>query len=860
MVATGGGVVARTRRAGGEAGLLMAIFFASGFAALVYQVLWVRELGLLFGSTAEAVAMAIAIFFAGIASGGWYWGRRAARVRNALVGFAGLELAVAATALGHFLLIDVYHAIYPAIYQLIGHDRALETVAKAAVAAVILLPPSFLMGGTLPMMGQYLVRRREELGTTGSALYAINTFGGAAGALAAGFVLPMALGLTGAYLLAVATDMLVGLAAFLLALRRGATPAAVAQEGGFPAAPAMATTGPAMPRRLVWIVAFASGFVTLGIEVIWTRLFSQVLQNSAYTYSLVLTTFLAALALGAWTANALARTAVAPARMVSLLLASSAVVAAASPWLFHGLTDGLGYVGARHGWWGYVAAVAALALPVMLVPAIILGAVLPYLLRALAQESDAPGELIGRLVAANTAGAILGSIAAAFLLLPVFGATASLTVLAAVYAVLSGVSASTFLRRARLVPPAAGAAIAVAALALMPDGPAQVRLDPARGERLIELREGTAAHVAVVQRERGRVLRVNNYYTLGGTATLDPERNQAIIPMLTHPEPRSVFFLGMGTGLTAGASLYFPVERVTVCEIVPDVIELARLHFEPWVNGLFDDPRVRMHAEDGRNCLRRSPDRYDVIVSDLFTPWKAGTGNLYTVEHFRTVHDRLEAGGVFAQWIPLYQVSERELGIIARTMQEVFSEVVVWRGDLYAERSIVALVGRRGDSPLDPPTLVANARAMTGMSDIPEAFLLELVLRFYAGNLSASGLFEESPVNTDNHPIIEYLAPRTHRAVIAGEARWVTGPARDAFYRALLAAAPPEDDPYLVRLTPVQRDYVRAGLRQSQFARLNRREREAADRHRSAVLRKSPLIGVRPLSPAGRLVAARQTE
>ena len=158
--------------------LLYVLFFVSGAAALVYQVLWVRELGLLFGSTAEAAALTIAIFFAGIASGGWFWGRRASRVRSSLRGFGLLEIGVAVTALGHFLVADVYFALYPTLYALVGAAPFLETLLKAGVAATILLPSAFLMGGTLPLMGQHVIRAGARLGTGGSALYAVNTLGG----------------------------------------------------------------------------------------------------------------------------------------------------------------------------------------------------------------------------------------------------------------------------------------------------------------------------------------------------------------------------------------------------------------------------------------------------------------------------------------------------------------------------------------------------------------------------------------------------------------------------------------------------------------------------------------------------------
>jgi spermidine synthase len=326
---------------------LVALFFFSGFAALVYQVLWVRELGLLFGSTAQAAALTIAIFFTGVAWGGWFWGRRAPRSSSSLAWFGLLEVGVAVTALGYSLLVDTYVALYPAIFALAGDSTVLDTLAKAVVASVVLLPPAFLMGGTLPLMAQHLIRDPARLGTTGSTLYGVNTLGSTSGALAAGFVLPLALGFRGAYLLAVGIDLAVGLGALAIARVRGS------EDGGDPPprrpgpAPAPDSRGMAtIPTGVIWAAAFVSGFATLGVEVVWTRLFSQVLQNSAYTYALVLATFLLALSLGAALANALNRLrAIAPEIVLGALLVGSSLVIAASPWLFTARTGGLALLG-----------------------------------------------------------------------------------------------------------------------------------------------------------------------------------------------------------------------------------------------------------------------------------------------------------------------------------------------------------------------------------------------------------------------------------------------------------------------------------------------------------------------------------
>jgi len=813
---------------------LGALFTLSGAAALIYQVLWVRELGLLFGSTAQAAALTIAIFFTGIALGGWLFGRVAGRMQRPLRAFGLVEIGVAATALGHFLVSDTYFTLYPALYAAVGGVPALETALKAGVAATILLPSAILMGGTLPLMGQHVIRAKDSLGRMGSALYAINTAGGALGALAAGFFLPVWLGFSGAYLLAVGFDLFVGLTAILIA--RGALPL-VANER-----PARAP----IPARL-WIIAFASGFATLAVEVIWTRAFAQVLQNSVYTYALVLTVFLVALSLGAALANALTRLSLRPEAILTGLLLASCAVIAATPHVFHHLTGGLGYLGGRADFAGYVWEVGRVALLTMLIPGTILGAVLPYLLR-LMEGGGAPGAVLGRLIAVNTTGAIFGALAGGFVLLPLVGAWKGLWLMGAVYAVLvlalwrpSGGWPARITRLAAL----GGAVI----LLVGQPGLQATRLNA--GETLLAFREGPSAHVAAVQRNDARFIRVNNFYTLGGSGALVPERNQTMIPLLTHPAPREIFFLGLGTGISAGAGLYANPDRVTVCELLPDVIGFARDWFEPYVNGLFTDARVTIHAEDGRQCLARSPATYDMIIADLFTPWRAGVGNVYTVEHYRLAASRLKPGGAYVQWMPLYQVSHREFEIIANTLAQVFPEVTLWRGDLYAERSILALVGRNDPAPLDPATLAMQWRAMTG-SDAADDVLVDRAVKFYAGNV-ASGLFADAPVNTDDWPLIEYLAPRTHRAVIAGRANWLTGPARDQLYSDLLTALPPEDDPHLALLTDAQRGLVGAGAIYAEWRGLRGRDDPRAGARWRDFIALTPPHARYPDSPAGQV-------
>jgi spermidine synthase len=416
-------------------------------------------------------------------------------------------------------------------------------------------------------------------------------------------------------------------------------------------------------------------------------------------------------------------------------------------------------------------------------------------------------------MALNTVGAVLGSTATGFLLLSAFGmwGTARLLGLAYLLLGLLAVQGSTRLSTALRALPVAGILLLFTVLdaTRLPI----IRLRADRNERLVHLWESHNGVVAVIDRNGSLSIKVNNHYRLGGVAAAETEQNQTLIPLMSHPDPEDVFFLGMGTGISAGAAMRQPTKRVVVCELIPEVIEAGRLYFNPFAQGLFTDPRTTLFARDGRNHLAGSGDRYDAIIADLFVPWRAGVGSLYSVEHFETVKSRLKPGGIFVQWLPLYQVSETEFFTIARTMLRVFPQVLLWRGEFRATRPLVAFIGSADRRVLDPEVIVDRGRYVSRVPTLPAEATLAVTLPFYIGNLSeAPEIVPPGPINTDDYPVIEYAAPRTNRREKEGAAQWFHSLPLARFHEALWARTPPESDPYLARLSPREIDYVRAGL------------------------------------------------
>jgi spermidine synthase len=784
-----------------------ALLFLSGFAALVYQVLWMRELAIVFGNSAQAAAVDLAVFFGGLALGAALFTRFASRLSNPLRTYGMLELGIAASALLFFALLDAYTYIYAPLYQRFAATPALLVLVKGVLAAGALGPPTVLMGATLPAMVQYDSRHPAWL-------YGMNTAGGTLGAFAAGFYLPPTLGFRWSYALAVALNVLAGICALAWSRRDLTTtapggPEAPRESKGekSPRLRASVSRGSdrhALATGVVTVLAFASGALTIGLEIAWLRMFAQVLDNSVYAFSAITVVALVAFALASIAVDRMARPTT-PATWIAYVLVASAAATALQPVLFVAFTGNLAPV-QSDGWLDYLARIFGMGLVFVGMPGFIVGLLFPWLLRSVRASAHA-GATAGRLIAVNTAGAITGSLMTAFALLPSVGLWLTFAAVALIYGALAiWVASVQHARRGPVIAMAAAAAGLAFTAATLP----RVRLDAARDERVLDVWEGSHGTVAVIEGTGGRVLRMNNSYALGGTVDrIERERIQTLIPLLLHPSPSRTFFLGLGTGITAGEAVRHPVDRVVVCELVAEVVHASREYFAEWTRGLADDRRVNIVTEDGRQYLAATRESFDVIVSDLFVPWHAGTGTLYTREHFETVRSRLARGGVFAQWLPMFQLGRRDFEVIARTFVDVFPNVVLWRGDFYANRPILALIAVPEAATLDTALVLRRARHLVPSASAEE--ILSGVLPFYVGNVGAArGVLGQGEINTDEHPVIEYLSPRMQWSS-GGESPWFVSMPLVRFFERLQRAAPVASDRYLANLSPAQRGYVEAG-------------------------------------------------
>jgi spermidine synthase len=785
---------------------LALLFALSGVAALVVETTWLRWFRLLFGATAPAASATLVAFFAGHALGAALAARRAPGWRRPLAVYGALELLAALGALGVPLLLRAGGAATDGVYATLSERPALLGAWRFALALGATLPAAAALGATLPAIGAAAMRRAGALGTRGSALYAWNTLGAAFGTGLGAFVLPDALGVHTTYAAAVALQL--AIAGVALAWGRGQE-----QRSDSPPVPTPAPgPGPRHPGLLT--LAAVSGFGALAAQVLLVQAFAQVLNQSVYAFGAVLMVVLLALAAGAAGAAALGRRGRRPSP--GWALAAASVCALILPAWLHALTDGLRFLGTALPWPGYLAKalglVALVAGPLLLCLAVVLPATFAAAGHAEAEaDSGRAGALLGRLLAANTAGAIAGALAAPFLLLPAFGPWGAFGALAVLLALGAALAPAASGRERGLRAGVVGAACA--ASLLVPGSPWQlspVRLE--RGERLVEARSTPAGLVAVVERSDGRIIRIDNHYVLGGTSERVHEERQGHLPLLLHGAPESVAFVGTATGISAGAATGHPLREIALVEIVPAVSDAARRHFADANRGVYADPRSRAVLDDARNYLARTPDRFDVLVADLFVPWRSGTGALYTREHFRAVRERLLEDGLFCQWLPLYQLSQREFESVTASFLDVFPTAALFRGDFYGAFPIVALVGFAG-SPASAQA-VSEAAARLGRAGETDRWVTDPVgvWALYVGPLSTlAGEAATWPRQTDARPRVEFWAARGHAGGGHGVSQPFVGLAWARFARSLQLAGERAGRPLYPDLSAEARSAVAAG-------------------------------------------------
>lgn len=754
--------------------LLRGLFFASGAAALAYEVVWFQMLRLVVGASVVSLGVLLASFMGGMCLGSLLLPRVIPTRFHPLRVFAALELGIAACAVAMPVVLPWLTETYVARAEASGSSVLL----RAAVACICLLPPTLLMGATLPAISRWVESTRDGFANLGT-FYSANLFGAVAGTLATGFWLLPVHDLFVATGVAVTLNVLgAGLATWLAARRKHV--------------PALPNAGGHVTARrrtpVVYLVLALSGFTALATEVIWTRHLSLLLGASTYTFSLILATFLIGLGIGSGVGAWLTRHLRHPGWMLGVAQLGIGIAIAFSAF-------GIAYVlpelqphrvfvtrvrelaPVRYAW--DLARCTVLLLP----GPFLWGMSFPLGLAVLAGRSGDAGRLVGGLYAANTVGAILGASLTSLFGISHLGTHTSQQVLVGVSAasalvlliawILDRHANRTVVRGLLGLGCAATiGAVVVLAIRRVPEPPQgllaygrNVESWSTRGTFLYT-KEGRSATVAVSDEGGG----VRNFHVSGkvvaSTIPIDMRLQRMLghLPSLMHGHPKSVLVVGCGAGVTAGSFVPYPcIERIVVCEIEPLVPEAAKSYFGSWNHHVFEDPRTVVIEDDARHWLATTNERFDIITSDPIHPWVAGAAALYSEEYYAICKRKLNPGGLVTQWVPLYETNLDSVKSQIGTFLRAFPDGSIWNSDPEDVGYDIVMLGRPdGMVPWDLDLIEERfalwPHVRESLAEVELEHPFDLAVTYAGQGEDLAPWLEGAEINRDRSLKLQYLA------------------------------------------------------------------------------------------------------
>ena len=684
------------------------LFFLSGATGLVYELLWVRVLYQSFGSTLQSVTTVVAAYMGGLGLGAWTFGRRADHDPRPGALYGRLEVAIGAFGAVSPLALALVHRLYIGLASGLQLSGAASVALRFGLAALVLLVPTTLMGGTLPVLTRaFTGTDRNELQRSLGLLYGLNTLGAVVGTALAGLFLIEHVGIRASLWATAAVNIGLGAAALLLAKPLPIQPPAVPE--GQP------STTAGLIRSVALVLLAATAFASLLDEIAWTRVLVMIVGGSTYAFTLVLLVFLLGIGIGS---RIVARGRLAPAPTAAYAALAQAVTAAGSSLLFVVFAALPRFIIAIFQMptldaTGRLLAMGAVVGGVVLIPAIGMGMTFPLLTELIVPPppGSSHGANVGRAYALNTLGSIAGAVLTGFVLVVILGTDVTLRVgvginvvaaLALAWLAARGVpegSPEHAALRLRVLTAGGLATLAFVTAVAVPRwstrlidlGPSIYARGPMdahmvseflehRGSRQLMYAEGWNATVSVWEGITGRTLKVNGKADASDYGDMDTQVMLGVAPVVAHPDTRSAFVIGYGSGVTARVLSDVPgMSRVRVAEIEPAVLDAGR-YFSHVNDNAPARPNVSIVVDDARSALQLDTSRYDVIVSEPSNPWLAGVATLYTSEFFQVARSRLADGGVFCQWVQLYQLPLPVITGIVRNVRAVFPHVHVWFG------------------------------------------------------------------------------------------------------------------------------------------------------------------------------------
>ncbi len=738
------------------------LFFLSGAIGLGYEIVWIKILSLHFGNSAWSISAVVAAFMAGLGLGSWRAGSFGPRLKNPFRTYAQLEIGIAVFGLLSIPIFQNTDRLIGPFHSLFENHFYLFVLLRLLFAFLILIVPTFLMGASLPVLVSAL-SKKGSLDNVVGFLYGINTVGAAAGALLVGFFLLPHGGIAHTLYRLVGWGFVVGAAAWFLPFK-GAPPEKSAKSSAKVRMPAF-----------IYAAAFSSGALSLFYEVGWSRLLAPVVGSSTYTFTIILITFLLGIGLGGLIVSKSRLFQEAARTYIGILISLAALTAMAGLFVVNYLPRFFvvlaGIIQQRAVLFFLIEGVLAASL--MFLPTLFMGILLPLCMAFLKNESrEVSVNLVGRVYAVNTIGSILGSLLAGFVFLPFVGIHSSMMVVS-VLAMLVGAwliigAGDTPVRTKRLSLTGLGATFVF----LYVYSPA---LDVSHLQRgffrgilahsvseggstpyLMYIRDGISCTVSVFRTPDTTWLNVNGKTDASTASDVEVQYLVGQLPLFFARSPKTACVIGFGSGATVNGVRQSTLEKIDVVELEPAVLE-ASAFFGSINNNVMDDPRVRMHVEDGRTFLKYHKETYDLIVSQPSNPWVAGVGSLFTTEFYADVKKRLSPNGLFCQWIQEYEISSETRNTMLSTLADQFPYLLLFvqHGDLIclASQQPITLDKQQSEKLWAAPMM----RRMLARIHIDNPY--DLFVGYLASFPEDRALYATPQRNTDDNLWLEFHAP-----------------------------------------------------------------------------------------------------
>ena len=767
--------------------LVLVFFFITGLTGLAYELVWIRLLILVFGSTQFAVTTVLTTFMAGLALGSLIFGRVVDRSDNPLKIYAFIEIAIGIYCLLSPSVFDLVRGIY--LTSIAGNEAgAIEAgfnIYQFSLTFLALIIPTTLMGGTLPIIVKYLSTVERKVGFNTALAYSINTLGAVTGCLAAGLFTLYFVGVKSSIYAAGIIDIIIGIALFILF--KDAFISSEKEETGIADSDIEAVEHGTLVAYIV-IGSFAlSGFASLVYEVLWTRVLSLIIGSSVYAFTVMLATFLLGIGLGSilfapfidkrknpliWFAAFEAL--IAFSSIISIFLFKHL------PFIFYGLQG-------RFADQFYLFLILQFLLcgALMIIPTLSMGAIFPLVAKIYTRSIRSVGSNIGDIYFFNTAGAIFGAFVGGFFLMPALGVQRAIVLTAALNIIIA--IALVIVSDIEKVKKGAVCTLAIIlfiittqmlpawdkmlmTLGIYSNAYNTSSMEGFKGgdfgEKLAYYKEGINAIVTV--RTSGPKGEIVTYQANGKQEARAEGKRPAEtwsllghVPVLLHnTPPKNALLVGLGSGITLGSMLSYPIPSIDVVELERAVVDAAG-YFKESNNNALNDPRAHIHIADGRNFVFTSEKKYDLIISAVSDPWISGVSNLFTQEYFEKLKERLNDDGIAALWFQNYRIRSEELKVGLATFASVFPDVSIWF--YYKNASDLIVIGSKHKHAFDLDILgkwlaVDEVRSDLARIDIHSPFsILDL---FLIGNKDLREYIGSAPLNTDERPILEFSLPK----------------------------------------------------------------------------------------------------